>query len=301
MNWSTPQRLAQFDHTLSAQSVGEILDGGQAFRWNLVEESPRQTVWEGIWGTHVVRILFEEETRALFYQTPLEGKTKTSETDVRHYLCLGKEYNATVDALPWRSDPVLQGAMNRFPELRILRQPLPETLLCFILSSTKQIPHIKAICEKLAHQFGEPLTPQHHALPTWERMAEIPEADLRALGMGYRAKFLKLSAEQITREENFFANVRTLGYEEAKQRLMQLHGVGEKIADCTLLFGGHSPEAFPVDTWIAQALRDLYGLQNFSLPQLAQFGRIHFGQQAGLAQQFLFSYYREKKKERTAR
>jgi len=73
---------------------------------------------------------------------------------------------------------------------------------------------------------------------------------------------------------------------------MELPGVGEKVADCVLLFGAGKLEAFPADTWISQTLTRRYDLTNWTNPQLTQFGRAHYGPSAGLAQQFLFSWER---------
>ena len=70
---------------------------------------------------------------------------------------------------------------------------------------------------------------------------------------------------------------------------MKLPGVGGKIADCVLLFGGHFLEAFPIDTWIEKSLDNRYLLHGWSTTQKTHFARIHFGKLAGLAQQFLFS------------
>lgn len=81
-------------------------------------------------------------------------------------------------------------------------------------------------------------------------------------------------------------------YAEAKARLLELPGVGEKVADCVLLFGAGRLESFPVDTWIIKAMERRYGLAGWKPAQIAHFGRVHFGAQAGLAQQYLFAFER---------
>ena len=90
----------------------------------------------------------------------------------------------------------------------------------------------------------------------------------------------------------FLPLVGRLPYGEARMKLCQLPGVGEKIADCVLLFGFNRLEAFPVDTWILKAMRRHYKVGNASPRQAARFGRTHFGESAGLAQQFLFAWER---------
>ncbi len=190
--------------------------------------------------------------------------------------------------LPLASDPVLQKALSKYPGLRLLRQPLEETLLCYLCSSTKRIPQIRACCEALAFQLGESLGAGWHALPSWQTLAQADEAALRACGLGYRARFVKATAASIAAEPHFFADLAEMPYAQALGALTALPGVGQKIADCTLLYSGHSLEAFPSDTWILKAMAGAYGLTGWKPEQVAHFGRVHFGRAAGLAQQYLF-------------
>ena len=120
----------------------------------------------------------------------------------------------------------------------------------------------------------------------------MAEPDLRALKYGYRAKYVAATAARLAGEPYFLENCETMPYVEARSKLIELPGVGGKVADCALLFGGAKLEAFPVDTWIAKVMSDRYGMGGWSLDQIASFGRIHFGPHAGLAQQFLFSAVR---------
>ena len=214
--------------------------------------------------------------------------------EVRKYLVLDSSYEDMIDALPWRSDAVLGEAIQCFRGLRILRQPLGEALFSFLLSSVKSIPQIKELCEQTAQEYGEEIILGAYALPTWEKLAEVSEIDLRKLKFGYRAKYVSATAKRLVREPEFLSAVEAAPYEAARALLMELPGVGGKVADCALLFGAGKLEAFPVDTWIAKALAARYGLNDLKLDQLAAFGRAHFGRYAGLAQQFLFSAEREK-------
>ena len=84
-----------------------------------------------------------------------------------------------------------------------------------------------------------------------------------------------------------------MNYENAKKELL-LPGVGEKVADCALLFGGNFLEAFPIDTWIEKSMEKRYLLYGWNTKQKLHFAKIHFGRFAGLAQQFLFSAERLK-------
>jgi len=131
-----------------------------------------------------------------------------------------------------------------------------------------------------------------HRLPTWPELAAIPEADLRACLLGFRARYIHQTARFLAANPGWLEETETLPYPEAKARLCSLAGVGEKVADCVLLFGAGRLEAFPVDVWILKAMAARYGLQDWRPAQVAHFGRRHFGPLAGLAQQYLFAYER---------
>jgi len=224
----------------------------------------------------------------------------SNDTTVRHYLRLDEDENDNALArLPWRSDAHLKRCMDAFPGLRILRQPFGETLLGFLCSATKQIVQIKQMMALLAANHGSPQTQSNllgylpeNQLPTWEQLAETSEDQLRACQLGFRARYIKGIADYIKANPGWFKETTKLPYEEAKTALCKLPGVGEKIADCVALFGLGHQQAFPVDTWMIKSMSRRYGLDGWSPSQVAHFGRIHFGDHAGLAQQYLFAWER---------
>ena len=266
--------------------MAETLDGGQSFRW----ETNESGLWQGTWNSRLIQLRLKGDL--LQWRSPRNLSVPREE--VISYLAVDTTYQSVIDALPWRSDPVLEDAIQCFRGLRILKQPLGETLFAFLLSSVKTIPQIKELCQITARKYGDEIVPGVHALPTWSQLAKVPEADLRKLKFGYRAKFVSDTACRLAKEPDFLSIVEEAPYEKARALLMELPGVGGKVADCALLFGAGKLEAFPVDTWIAKALSARYGLKDWNLSQLATFGRIHFGRYAGLAQQFLFSSERKK-------
>ena len=194
--------------------------------------------------------------------------------------------------MTWRSDQSLDQAIKKFSGLRVLRQPIDETLLVFLLSSAKSIPQIKQLRHRIHLNFGEDLGEGLFAFPGWERLSKLSETEARKLGMGYRAKYLVGVAQFICQRQGWLEEVSGLKYKEARSCLMELPGVGPKVADCVLLFGAGKSQAFPIDTWILQSLEKQYGMKGWKLSQMEEFARIHFGEYAGLAQQFLFSYQR---------
>lgn len=260
-------------------SFQETLDGGQAFRWQRIGD-----FYEGRWGRHVMRLRYLDG--GVQYVTP-DGSDPNDA--LRQYFACNLDFDKLTDALPWRSDPVLATAIRNFPGLRILRQPFAETLFGFLCSSTKQIPQIKAICEAVARDMGEPLTDGSYALPTWEAIAAAGEARLRAAKLGYRARYIHQTACFLAAHPGWLEATEAAPTDEARLRLLELPGVGRKIADCVLLFGAGRLEAFPIDTWVEKILTHAYGLQGWKLRQLQDFARIHFGTTAGYAQQYLFA------------
>ena len=197
------------------------------------------------------------------------------------------------DSLPWRSDLELEHAIDACPGLRLLNQPFPETLLGFLCSATKQIPQIKLLCDQMADSLGKEILPGGpRALPTWDQLSRTSEDSLRSLGLGFRAKNIKKTADAIGRDPEVLQRIENLPYPEAHAALLEFPGVGSKVADCALLFGARMYEAFPVDTWILKVLEKRYGLTGWKKDQLEAFGRIHFGPYAGFAQQYLFAHER---------
>lgn len=287
MPWS-PWKALDLPHRFDAESLRETLDGGQAFRWRPVNNG---TEWQGVFAQHAVQLRFAGTAR------PLEFRAATDPAAAAEALCSYLAMAATLDTalsrLPLGSDSVLARAVAACPGLILLRQPFAETLLAFILSSTKQIPQIRQLCETLAARFGAELAPGIHALPTWDRLAAVGEVELRRCALGFRARYVHETAQFLAVRPGWLARVEAAPYADAKVALCELPGVGEKVADCTLLFGAGRLEAFPVDVWILRALAERYGLAGWKPAHLAQFGRVHFGALAGLAQQYLFTAVRQ--------
>ncbi len=307
----------------SPATLAETLDGGQSFRWvRQAHQAARPSlgeaglpsgwadIWTGTWAGCVAQLRLDRNRLEWRAPTSLQAAVATG---LPRYLALDIDWPALTDALPWRTDAHLAQCVAAFPGLRLLRQPFGETLLGFLCSATKQIVQIKQMCALLAERHGsalsdcrsgfmprsdgaesrdKPALPLINRLPTWAQLATIPEKDLRSCLLGFRAKYIHATAEYIARRPGWLEETEHLPYAAAKARLLELPGVGEKVADCVLLFGAGKLEAFPVDTWILKSLERRYGLTGWKPAQIAHFGRTHFGPLAGLAQQFLFSWER---------
>lgn len=269
-------------HAFSRLTLAETLLGGQAFRWH--EDSGLDS-WTGCWGDTVVR-LHLTETGVLLAASP----TGASVQEIRDYLGLDR-LERLKSFLPANSDPVVATLQQRWGGLSLLQQPAGETLLAFICSANKQIIQIRRMLEALAEAHGEPITgTSWHALPGWDKLAEVDESALRACGLGYRAVHVRATARRLASQPDYLDAISRMSDEQARVALQALPGVGPKVAECVLLFGFGRSSSFPVDTWIARLMAQRYpDLAKWSREQIAAFGRIHYGPAAGLIQQWLFA------------
>lgn len=184
--------------------------------------------------------------------------------------------------------------------MRIIRQEPWECVATFITSAMKQVPHIRQISLTLRERYGEPIGPSLHAYPTPEKLASAGEAELRNAKLGFRAKNLALAARMIANGTVDLRSIRSLPTSEARVELCRLPGVGEKVANCVLLFAYERLEAFPIDVWIERVLRELYfkRKRNVTTRRLREFAAEYFGPFAGYAQQYLFHHARKTLKKR---
>jgi len=282
--------------------LAATLDSGQVFRWQ-----EHNGGWDGVVGKHRVRL------------TPLRDGIRASTAVpvknwdwLREFLQTEVDLAAVLETFP--DDAPMRAAIEACRGLRVLRQDPWECLASFLLSSTKQIVQIRQIISLLCEHFGKPLCSdglqpslggvrpavidhRYNFFPTPAQIAAASEVELRACKMGFRAPHLLTAARQIAAGKFDLDRPRHLPLAEAREDLMQLPGVGGKIADCVLLFAYGFDAAFPVDVWVERALRRLYFPRHrLTAKRLRHFAATHFGPHAGYAQQYLFHYMRTKMK-----
>ncbi len=175
--------------------------------------------------------------------------------------------------------------VEEFRGLCLIRQDSWEALACFIISSNNNVKRIQGIWRNLSARLGETGT----TFPKPLEIARVHERTLRELGLGYRAPYLLRTAQFVSANPVSLELIRRANYEEAKTRLLQFPGIGEKVADCVLLYGFQRYEAFPVDVWILRVMRQLYFKgRSVSEEKIRRFGQKRWGLQAGYVQQYLF-------------
>ena len=264
------------------------LTSGQAFRWRRQNDG-----WEGVIDGRWIHL---QKTPAGINATCMSIAGDAEWNWLTHYLQASVNLDDILKTFP--EDRPLGESVAACRGLRLLRQDPWECLASFICSSTKQIIQIQQIIELLCQRHGELIrtpanTPSVFSFPSPARMASLSEAELRTCKMGFRAPYLREAAQAVQAGQLDLEHLRTLSCSQARTALTQLSGVGEKIANCVLLFAYGFPEAFPVDVWIMKALRQLYFPKRRPTPaRLRRFIETHFGPNAGYAQQYLFHFMR---------
>ncbi len=261
------------------------LQSGQAFRWQAVGQA-----WEGVVGGRWVRLRLANGGITAEVAKPVRDWSWLEE-----YLQLRVDLGQVLATFP--DDEPMQNAVAALPGLRLLRQDYWECLASFILSATKQIVQIRQLVALLSERFGKPVesggSGPAFAFPEIEAVAGCSEAELRDCKLGFRAPNLRGAACDILDGSIDWQQLPTMSSNEARAELMKLRGVGQKIADCVLLFAGGHQEVFPVDVWIERALQRLYFQRRRpSAERLRKFADTHFGPYAGYAQQYLFHHAR---------
>ncbi len=248
---------------------------GQCFRWN----ADAAGVYTGVAYGHAAA-LFERGGEVFI-------RTDAPLALWREYFDLDRDYADISRSFLGKGGAYLDNCVDFGRGIRILRQEPWEALCSFIISQCNNIKRIKGIVERLCCGFGEKLEfdgRQYYSFPTAERLAECDEAALAPLRSGYRAAYIISAARAVAYGGMDLAALIDCPYAEAKKALLGLNGVGEKVANCVVLFGLYHMEAFPIDVWIRRALRE-----NFPVG----FNPASLGEYAGLAQQYIFYFARE--------
>ncbi|MBI4282359.1 MAG: hypothetical protein HY672_02595 [Chloroflexi bacterium] len=269
-------------------ALASTLESGQAFRWH------RQGAWYyGVIHNNLVALKqdgFLLDVRS-FPSTP-----EQIEATLREYLRLDDDLEAIYACID--TDQRVHEAIVVYRGLRLLRQEPWECLVSFICSANSNIPRISASMETLAQSYGRPLRLGEYvgySFPTPEKLAEAGEKALRDLKLGFRAKYVAQAAERVALGEVKLESLRHLPYQEAKEALMSLPGVGNKVADCVLLFSLDKLDAFPIDRWVLRAVEEWYpDGAKLSYKGIRAWALERWGGYAGYAQQYLFHAMRLK-------
>lgn len=253
-------------------ALRDTLMCGQSFRW--VENSDGSFTGTAFKKTVTVKIENDD--------FKIIGTTQEDFEDIwRGYFDLDTDYEKIREDLS-KLHPVLAEAAKFAPGIRILRQEPFEALISFIISQNNNIKRIEGIVKRLCENFGEKNEAGEYAFPTAETLAGLSPEELSPIRAGFRHRYIIDAAKKVFSGEVNLEGCREKSFEEAKKELMTIVGVGEKVADCVLLYGLHKVNAFPMDVWMKRAMKKLFPDVN---PE-------SFGEYAGVAQQYIFHYSR---------
>ena len=266
---------------------------GQVFRWR--KES---NTWYGVINDTLIKMT-QRQNIVTYSQFP-----DTKPTLIHHYFRFDDNLPTITKSL--NKDAVIQKALLQLEGLRLVRQDPWECLISFICATFANIPRIKGMVHNLCQAFGQSITCNgytEHLFPSPQKLASASINQLLACNLGYRAKYVKGAASRILKGEVCLSDLRSTSYHEAKQELLCIEGVGQKVADCILLFSLEHLKAFPVDRWLQRILitqypqylsykaRNRKALTPQVYKELSSFGQNYFGNYAGYAQEYLYAYH----------
>lgn len=263
-------------------NLRQTFESGQVFRWR--PWGPRG--WCGVLGPYVVTL----HQAGSLLDVGGSAMPAILESLATRYLRLDEDPAPQLRAVD--VDPVIHAALAATRGIRMVRQDPWECLASFICATFNNIRRIEGMLERLCRTYGRAVPYRGEIWFTFPSAAILARADagaLRRLGFGYRAPYLVRAAQQVDSGDIDLARMARLPYLEAREALLQVEGVGEKVVECVLLFGFSQFEAFPVDVWIGRVMRRVYFRgRKVTDRRIREFARRHFGPACGLAQQALY-------------
>lgn len=224
----------------------------------------------------------------------LKNTTDEDVSDIWYdYFDLGTDYGKIKTKLS--EDKYLNESVKYGNGIRILNQDLWECIISFIISANNNIPRIQGIVERFCTRYGNEINAfgnTYYSFPCVEKLTGIKKENLHFLRAGYRDSYLTDAILKVSTGEVNLKDFKNLTTQDAKKELLKIKGIGNKVADCILLFGNKRTETFPVDVWVRRSVNELYADEVGDLT-VQEFASKKFGDLAGYAQQYLFYYMRE--------
>jgi N-glycosylase/DNA lyase len=272
-------------------NIHETINSGQIFLW----ENYRDT-WFVIDGNDII----------MAKQIPFKIMTFSKKS--KNFFREDDNYEKILKNIT--SDKIVKNAIKHYPGLRVTRQDPFQCCISFIISANSNIPKIRMGLQKLCRKFGTRVMFQKKEFflfPRPKMLAKATLQDLQECKLGYRSKYVLDTSRIIASGEIDFDELKKADYQEAKELLLKLPGVGDKVADCIMLFSLEKLEAFPLDTWVVKILQKYYS-DDFCMDKKTisknKYENIHrnvlkhFGKYAGYSQQFLYKMERDLNKKK---
>jgi len=259
-------------------NLNYTLDCGQVFRWERDGDW-----WTGVVGDHVIRL--SQGSGEILVDSKLPPEFFT------HYFRLDDDLPSIYESI--NKDLLINRAIRKYKGLRLIRQDPWECLISYMLATASSIPMIQKRISLLSQFFGQEIEEGYFSFPDPETLANADLSMLDECKLGFRNERIKEAAREVCSGDLDLEVLFRLEYRYARDRLMRLRGIGEKVSDCILLFAFEKMEAFPVDTHIRQIIQHYHIDDSFfenctNLSRMGDWGREYFGHYCGYAQQYLF-------------
>ena len=285
--------------------LAHILENGQCFRWDRIEEQ-NDSAFIGVVSNNVFKISEKEkeilgnDNLEVIKLTDIYVETTMEETAAKKFLeeyfnlsenyeDIKKKYSENYESL--------KKATEFAYGLRILKQDEFETIISFIISANNNIKRIKKIINNISMKCGKKIEfegKEYFGFPNIEELRKLKEEDFKSLGAGFRAKYLESTVNKIYSDnlEKYIEKLNNLSNKELEKELLNLKGVGPKVANCIMLFGFNRIDSFPIDVWVKRVMQEeFFGGEEVSNKKIEEFANTLY--KKGLAQQYLFYWRRE--------
>jgi len=265
------------------------LECGQCFRWNKIEDN----CYIGVIKDRVVKIKQIEDT--LYINS---SNMEELEKVVLNYFDLNLDYSIIEDRIS-KVDKYINIAVKNTTGLRNLNQDFFEMIVSYIISANNNISRISKSVNEISRRYGKEIIfdeKSYYLFPTPEELKNVDIKDYRDCGVGFRDKYIFDLINKITNGEFVLNDVSKLNTNELKEKLLNLKGVGPKVADCILLFSCEKRNVFPIDVWVERIMKKLY-FENEEITKkyILDYANKKFGNDSGIIQQHLFYNIREGK------
>lgn len=280
----------EFNNTLIIEDVTsfnieEILECGQCFRFEKLDELEYKIVAYG-------KVLFIKQTGNRVELSPCN--IEDYENIWKNYFDMDTDYEKIKYEVS-KNDDIMKKAVEYAGGIRLLNQEPYECLLSFIISQNNNIPRIKGIIGRMAEKYGKSCDGEY-LFPTLDELNIASVEDLFELRMGFRAKYIRDCLDKLKSGEVNLNIIYDITTPELLEMLLKIKGVGQKVADCTMLFSMGRREVFPTDVWVKRVMEHLYfNGQETNIKEIHSFAKEKWGSLAGFAQQYLFYYARSLK------
>jgi N-glycosylase/DNA lyase len=296
------------------------INSGQMFLWEKYNNS-----WYGAYGDYILKL---SNLASTSYITDNRLDIKKSEENIeflsfpevksweRHIFRLDDDIEKIFSS--FSHDALVSESISKYPGLRLMRQEPYQCMISFVCASNTNILMIRRMLKNLSRKYGSKVIVdgrEFFTFPCADRLNKATDPELRMCGLGYRSKSVKAVTEAIVNGNIDVKHLLSMNYDDAKQELLKVYGIGNKVADCILLFSLEKLNAFPIDVWIARVLYRHYSWlfskyekkgrqrKRTELPDakitfnkyriLSKNLRNYFGEYCGYAQQYLFYNMRQ--------